>query len=151
MRVVLDTNVLIDAGADDLNAQSRLLEAVVVGEMTAVASPAVLREYRKIIGRLVADDKVKARLEEFVAAVEPVAPKAIAGLVIDDEEDRKILQAAVGGEAQLVVTSDRHLLDVGEVGEIRVVRPREAWLHFEDEEESGRAWQEFARGMGIGK
>lgn len=152
MRIVLDTNVLIDAAADDLNAQSRLLQAVIDGEITAVASRAVVREYRKIIGRLVADSKLADMLARFMAAVEIVKPARGLEVEVDDEEDRKILQAAVGGEAQLIATRDRHLLDVGEVGQIRIMTPHEAWIHFEDEEAEGsHAWQEFAKGIGIGK
>lgn len=155
---MLDTNVLIDAGEDDLNAQSRLIQAVIDGEITAVASVAVEREYRKIIHRLVADQRLGNLLEEFMTVIEEVKPAKMTEISLDDEEDRKILEAAVGGEADLVVTRDRHLLDVGEVRDlpagkqIRIVTPQEAWVHFEDEEvEGGGAWREFVRGIGIGK
>jgi len=34
-------------------------------------------------------------------------------VVIDDPEDYKFIRAAVGGEADAIVSNDRHLLDIG--------------------------------------
>jgi len=67
---------------------------------------------------------------------------------IDDKEDLKFIEAAEGGGVEMIVTSDRHLLDIGEVGKIKMVTPAEAWRMYEEENgESG--WQKWVRGMGL--
>jgi len=148
---VFDTNVLIDAFQDDFSAQAKLLDAVINGEVTAVVTPAVEREYRLILHWLISDPQYEDRINDFLAATKKVTPQRV-DTQLDDAEDYKILQAAVGGEADLVVTHDHHLLSVGELEGIRIVRPQEAWAIVQEEGEGGSSeWQDFIRGFGIGR
>lgn len=148
MRVVFDTNVLIDAFADDFSAQARLIEAVREGRMEAVYTSAVAREYRRILHRLIADPLDRERVDVFMKAARVVKPERV-DVQIDDPEDYKIAQAAVGGEADVIVTNDRHLLDVGRIGDIRVMTPQECWVAYQ-EEAGDDEWSEWRRGLGIG-
>lgn len=150
MRVVLDTNVLIDALSDDFNAASRLLDAVTDGELEAIATRKVKQEYRLIIRREVNNHPVEERLDDFVNMVDEVRPGNVE-VVIDDPEDIKFIEAAVGGGAQYIVTSDRHLLDVGEVGAIGIITPQEAWVKFEEGDSKVGGWQDLVKNLGIGK
>ena len=70
-------------------------------------------------------------------------------LAIDDEEDMKFLEAAVGGEADVVVTSDRHLLDAGEADGVRIITPEEAWRRAEDDMGGQQEWQGIVQGWGL--
>ena len=150
MRFVFDTNVLIDGLADDFNAQTRLIEAVCDGEIEAVATPQTEREYRRIIGRFSLDPKASRRLQNFLDSVTQVEPsQAQSDIVIDDAEDKKFIWAAIGGQADAIVTNDHHLLDLGEVGTIRMLKPTEAWADVE--QNTGTAWQDFIRGLGISR
>lgn len=149
MRVVLDTNVLIDGFNDDFCSEAKLIDAVIAGEVTAVASHRVVKEYRLILRRLIDDREYRTRLENFFAMVEDVDPERV-DAVIDDEEDMKFLEAAVGGEADVIVTSDKHLLDVGEVDGVRIITPDEAWRRTEDESGKPEEWQGFVSAWGIG-
>lgn len=150
MRIVLDTNVLIDGFSDDFSAQAKLIDAVRDGEITALGTPGTQREHRKILNRLISDPAYRSRIEDFLENLENVEPARV-DVVLDDEEDRKFVDAAVGGEADMLVTSDRHLLDVGEIEGVRIVTPQECWSMFEDEQGGSGQWGEFVRGMGIGK
>lgn len=151
MRIVLDTNVLVDGFADDLSAQARFIDAVINDEIIAVSTPAVNHEYQNILRRLIDNPAYHAQMEEFLSRLEIVKPARVDEVVIDDAEDYKILQAAVGGNADLVVSSDRHLLDIGEIDSIRIMPPAEAWVHYEEEEQDGgSSWQNFVKGIGIG-
>lgn len=150
MRVVLDTNVLIDGGNDDFSVAAKLINAVVDGEITAVSTPAIEKEYRRKVAELVNDESYKERLIDFYAAVEEVTP-ALVDVQIDDMEDRKFLKAAVGGKADYVVTADRHLLELGEVGATRIVTAGEAWAILEETSESSSEWQNWLSGLGIGR
>lgn len=143
--MVLDTNVLIDGFADDFSAQAKLLDAVRDGELVAVVTEAVRREYNKILRRLIDDPQYRERVDEFMAVADIVEP-AWVEVELDDEDDRKFFKAALGGRASLIVTSDRHLLDVGELDGVRVVTPQEAWQTWQ-EEQGGGEWTEWAEGL----
>lgn len=146
LRVVLDTNVLIDSIQDPFNAQAQLIEAARDGKVLALATPAIKREYRRIVDRLVESRQEQEELNQFLLGIEEVDPVRV-DAEIDDEEDYKFLQAAVGGEADLLVTNDKHLLDASEVESTRIVRPTEALAALQ--EESGGEWGDWVRGMGI--
>ncbi len=149
MRIVLDTNVLIDALGDDFSAQAKLIDAVIDGEITALITPAIQREYSKILSKLINNPDYRDRINGFQAAGEQVTPQRV-DMTLDDEDDYKFLQAAVGGSADLIVTSDRHLLDAGEVGAIDIVTPPEAWARFEDSDSGDSEWQNLVQGWGLG-
>lgn len=148
MRVVLDTNVLIDGFNDDFCSEAKLIDAVMAGSLTAIASSKMVNEYRLILRRLIDDREYRTKLENFFAMLEDADPEFV-DAVIDDQEDMKFLEAAIGGEADVVVTSDKHLLDVGEVDGVRVITPDEAWRRAEDEAGGSQEWQSFVQGWGM--
>lgn len=148
LRVVLDTNVLIDSTNDPLNAASQLLDAVLEGTVIALGTPATKREYHNIANRFMLAEEDKERIQEYLARVQSVDAVHV-DTTIDDAEDYKFLQAAVGGRADILVTSDRHLLDIGEIEDMRIVRPNEAVAMLDDTTESGGEWQSWVQGLGI--
>lgn len=149
VRVIFDTNVLIDGFSDDFSAQAQLLEAVQAGKLTALITTRIEREYRLILNRLIADARYRQRIENFLHQAERV-PEQRVNLSIDDPDDYKFLQAAAGGQADLIITMDRHLLSVGEVGETRIVAPQEALGKLQEESDDGSTWHNFVKGIGIG-
>lgn len=148
MRIVLDTNVLIDGFQDDYSAEARLIDAVRSGELPAVATSKVMKEYRLILGRLIADPDYRSRIEEFLAMLEHTEPEYV-DVVLDDEEDMKFVEAAIGGEADVLVSSDRHLLDAGEADGVQIMTPEEAIVRFEEESGSSKEWQGLIQGWGL--
>lgn len=147
MRVVLDTNVLIDSANDELSASSRLLEHVAKGNVEAIATPAVLKEYRRISQRLLVKTGDKERIENVLSTLISVSSQPV-DVLIDDKEDLKFIEAAVGGDAEAVVTSDRHLLDIGSIAGVRMIRPQEA-MNIIEEEHGGNTWQSIIKNLGI--
>ena len=120
-RVVLDTNVLIAAAYAERSASRRIVEAALSDRLEAVASEAVLREYRFIVDRAVRRPDYREQLAVLVDAVEVVEPAALPPTVPDDPDDDKLLAAAVGGLAGWLVTNDRHLLVLHPFRGIRIV------------------------------
>ena len=148
MRIVVDTNVLIDGFQDDYCAESRIIDAVRSGEVMAVASAKMIKEYRLILSRLISDRQYRSRIEDFLSMLEETEPEYV-DVTIDDEEDMKFLEAAVGGEADIVITSDRHLLDAGEADGVKIITPEEAVRRMEDELGGQQEWQGIVQGWGI--
>jgi predicted nucleic acid-binding protein len=56
-----------------------------------------------------------------VAAVGSVVRPAVKLAVLADEPDNRILECAVEGNAGLIVTGDRHLLELKQHGAARIV------------------------------
>jgi predicted nucleic acid-binding protein len=46
--------------------------------------------------------------------------------VLADEPDNRVLEAAINGQADLIVTGDAALLDLDTIGDIRTVTARQA-------------------------
>lgn len=149
MRFVFDTNVIIDAFDDNLGASSRLVDAVIAGQLEAAVSHRVRREYQTILRRLINDHSYTNRIQDFLGNAIEVRPQYV-DVVIDDEEDRKIIEAAAGAQADAIVSSDRHLLDIGEVNSIPVVTPTEAWRRYEEDSDGASEWKNLMKGFGFG-
>lgn len=88
-----------------------------MGELTRA-----LRAHIRLPGRIV--DEIEAFLREHDVAPRPVAPSA---LPVRDEDDRWVLASAIAGEAEVLVTGDRDLLDVASKAPLKIVDPRGFW------------------------
>jgi putative PIN family toxin of toxin-antitoxin system len=76
MRVVLDTNVLVRAAADEQGLAGRLLQEIAAGPHVLVSSPYVLSEVARVLayGRLQARWRLgEETVREFVSRVSDVA------------------------------------------------------------------------------
>lgn len=131
MRVVLDSSVLVAALAtpNPASASRVVLAAAAAGLVQLVVTDDLEAEYRRAVEYpKVVRYAAKVNRQEFVSAVIAVAVKVdgavAAGAVADDPTDDKVVAAALGGGAEVVVSLDRHLLDLGEdVPGVRVLRP----------------------------
>lgn len=149
MRAVFDTNVLIDGGSDGFSPQAKLIDAVVAGKLTALVTPAITREYRRLLSRLIGSAEYRQKIAEFLQATQLCQPASTVSVTIDDPEDTKFIAAAMGGGADLIVTADRHLLDLGEIGTTRIMTPLEAWSHFADATDGQSEWKSWLKGFGL--
>jgi putative PIN family toxin of toxin-antitoxin system len=126
MRVVLDTNVFLSA------ALGGALRAVIdhwrAGHFTLVVTDEIAGEYLAVLRRRkfglptdVIDDLVGYvfRKAEFVTPAERLR------VVEADPADDKFLEAAMAGEAEFVVSGDRHLLNLGAFRGVSIITPRE--------------------------
>lgn len=146
LSVVFDTNVLLDSANDPFHASEQLLQAVYEGDLRALVTPAVIQEYRYMVQRRMPQHM--SMVEKLVSAAHSVTPQRT-DITIDDLSDKKFLEAAIGGKADLLVTSDHHLLSLGTIGTTRIVRPQEAWIAFEDAEKGSKGWMDFITGIGV--
>jgi putative PIN family toxin of toxin-antitoxin system len=132
VRVVLDTNVVVSAliwGGTPY----RLIEAAADGGITLYTSPILLSELREVLSR----PHLASRLIEHRSTVDQalqlyanlaiaVTPLEIPVVVPGDTDDDHVIAAALAAKARLVVSGDRHLLSVGNLGELAIVTPAEA-------------------------
>ncbi len=126
-RIVVDTNVLISAvffkGKPDV-----ILEAWRAGSLEIILSEEILHEYSEVLKRL--SEKypsidISGILSVFASGCRIVEPEVIGEQICDDADDDKFLAAAIGGDAGIVISGDKHLLDVNGYSGIEILRPAE--------------------------
>lgn len=125
LRVVLDTNILVGAAYAEGSASRRIVEACLNGDLIAVLSPALRREYEQILRQAVRVRGFDDELRRLLDQAEIVEPQQTPRVVPDDPEDDKLVAVAVAAGASALITNDRHLLALDPHGPVRIVRPAE--------------------------
>ena len=122
-RVVLDTNVLIAAARAPRSASRKIVMACLDGQATAAISRALRQEYELILRQALAGVPYCEQLQQFVAGCLPVEPDSVPRVVPDDAEDDKLVALAIAADADILVSSDKHLTLLGEVAGIPILTP----------------------------
>jgi putative PIN family toxin of toxin-antitoxin system len=139
LKVVIDTNALIDGSEDFYHYANRIIDLVIAGQIEAYANKGTLRENRFLAQKKILDEGYLKKLEYFFEIIKPV--ERIEPLdVVEDREDNKILESAVASSADYLVTSDRHLLKIERYEGIKIVTPAGFWRLYEDEREGWAKW-----------
>ena len=123
----LDTNVLVSAFATR-GVCADLLRLVLL-EHELVTGEVVLKELRRILaGKLKMPEKAAGQVIDFLREeAEVVNPERPAALPERDPDDRWIAAAALKAKADVLVTGDQDLLQVGDRLGIRILDPRGFW------------------------
>ena len=125
MRIILDTNVVI-SGIFWAGPPQIILKRWLAGKATLLVSAPILAEYREVLRRMSDKhgfayfSKWDRLLTELSEAVEPKQLVAICR----DHDDDKYLEAAVGGQAQALVSGDKDLLVLKDIHGIPILSPR---------------------------
>ncbi len=69
-------------------------------------------------------------LRIFAVNSRRVEPKVDLHVINEDEEDNKILECALAARADIIVSGDKHLLDLGKFKKTRILTPREFFDSF---------------------
>jgi putative PIN family toxin of toxin-antitoxin system len=133
LRVVLDTNQFVSSVLVRQGLPAQVLDAWRRREFLLITSPLIIAEIRSTLGypRIrrkypLTDDDVDrlVTLLEQDALVVPGETDAT-GAVPADPTDEMVLACAVESQADLIVSGDRHLMDLGEYQGIPIVTARE--------------------------
>jgi putative PIN family toxin of toxin-antitoxin system len=125
-RAVLDTNVIV-SGLGWPGAPATILDAALDGRLVLVTSPPLLAELRRVLGypKLAKVIDEGARLADLIATSSAVVLPSRVFAVVSDESDNRILEAAVEGAADYIVSGDNHLLRLGSFQGVPVMAPAE--------------------------
>ncbi len=146
MKVVLDTNVLINGFKDEYSYEKRIIDAVIAGEIEAFANKQTLQENRLILRQLIDSPDYEQQLNDFFGQINYVVNRHQIN-VVRDHEDNKILESAVEAEAEYLITSDNDLLTLGSYENIAIVSPPNFWAKYKDEgADLWKQWTGFITG-----
>lgn len=127
MRVFLDTNVLVSALTARGLCEDVLREILASHEL--VVSDPLLDEFeRALTGKfkvpktLVSEILVFLREDTILAEV-----GELPAVAIKDQDDLTMLSCALEGSANVFVTGDKELVNLGEVSKVEILSPRAFW------------------------
>lgn len=126
IRVCLDTNVLISAAVFGGNC-ARVVEMIGKKELGNVISFHVISEFSKVLEKKLELDEVeiKKALRPIIKSSNVIETKRNLG-VLSYDPDNRILECAVVGEADYIITGDKkHLLKLKEYEGIKILSPSE--------------------------
>ncbi len=130
MRAVLDTNVLVSAVLSRAGAPGAILRAWREDRFQLITSAPLLDELRDVLARPRIVERHGWSPEErllFIVAFDEsaivVTPDDELRVVDEDPDDDRVLEAAITGGVDYIVSGDHHLLDLGEHAGIPIVTP----------------------------
>ena len=125
LRVVFDTNVYFSAFTHPLGPPFRIWQRAVEGGFTLLASPAILREVAHVFRDVLQwqEDEIVAQLKLVAKVAEIISPTIRLEVIAEDPTDDRILECALVGEADLIVSGDRHLRKLRSFRNIGIVQP----------------------------
>jgi putative PIN family toxin of toxin-antitoxin system len=123
--VVVDTNIFISAFLYPERPIFQILRQAGRRRYLLLTSPAIVREVGKVMQEDLAwEEAVRIRhLKTLTKAAEIISPRISLQIISEDPPDDRILECAVAGRADLIVSGDRHLHALKVFQGIPIVRP----------------------------
>ena len=127
MRIILDTNVFI-SGIFFSGPPYTILEAWRDGSIQLVISPEIFQEYQRVADELsekYAGIDISDILDLLLVKAEMIEAGTLPESVSADADDDKFLASAGSGSLRLIVSGDKHLLDISPYRNVTVLKPRQ--------------------------
>ncbi|HLA97753.1 MAG TPA: putative toxin-antitoxin system toxin component, PIN family [Anaerolineales bacterium] len=133
LRVVIDTNVIVSGILSRQGATAEILNAWRERRFLLLSSPAIVAEIRAVLRYPRIHRKyplTDAEIDQVISLIEHDAllvpgSADVAGSVPADPKDEMFLACALDDQAEVIVSGDHHLLDLGVYQEIPVLTARQ--------------------------
>ena len=112
-RVVLDTNILISAFFWNGNERQVLLKCR-MNNLKSVLSSEILDETKRVLQKKFAlpQEKIDEFIRDVLLFSEIVVIKGDIDVIKEDPSDNIVLETAIRGNADIIITGDNHLLKI---------------------------------------
>lgn len=128
IRIIADTNIFISGIFWEGNFSSQVIGLWRSGKIELVSSLPIVEE----IVRNLRDFKIEMDEENVKEWEKIILENAILiesskklDIVKEDPDDNKFLEAAIAGNAEYIVTQDKHLLKLKEYQGVKIMKPEE--------------------------
>ena len=125
LKAVIDTNIYIAAFNYPKGRNAALWDAAVAGRYRLLVSPEIIRETARVLRTDFGwqDERVHKAVRGIaaVAGVGLITPRTVLAVVAADPDDNRILECAVDGKADLIISNDHHLLDLKSYAGIPII------------------------------
>ena len=123
LRVVADTNVLVSAVIAKGN-EYLLLKEAKLGRIRFVLSLQIIKELKGVLSRPkfgFSNGQVESVVKHIISISEIIVATSIVDVVKEDPSDNKIIEAAIDGEADYIVSGDKDLLRLQKFRNIKII------------------------------
>jgi len=126
-RVVFDTNVWVSALLFPASVPAQAIDFGRSRRIHSVTSDALIQQARRALSRLgfppAAVDQAELEMRDVSLVVTPTIRLSV---ITEKESDNRVLECAVTGQVDVIVTGDRkHLLRLGQYRGIPIISPRD--------------------------
>ena len=126
MKVVFDTNIFISAFVIPNSKAEQAIIKIIEGSDTLLLSKEIVGEILSVLSTKFHRDReaishVALYLSELARIVKPTRKIRL----FKDDPDNRILECAVSGKADVIVTGDKEILKLGEYEGIRIISLKE--------------------------
>ena len=127
MKAILDTNVLISAYVFPGDKPEAVYRLALERRIEIGTSLPLLTEFGRVLGERFGwiPDRVEAAVAQMTRIASVVEPGETVQVIAADPADDRVLEAARAFGADVIVSGDRHLLDLGAWSGIDIVSPAE--------------------------
>jgi len=126
VKVVFDTNILVSALVFPGGRADAALLRILEEQDQLIISKAILAELLRVLGsKFSRDSEELAHVAVFLSELALTVKPRRRLQVVKDEPDNRILECALTGRAEVIVTGDHSLLALGEYKGVRIIRLRE--------------------------
>lgn len=128
MKIILDTNVLASGIFFESGLPGKIVIAFIEEKFELIISPEILDEYIEIVTRLQANFP-KVNIDKFLDKIFRLPAMCIAEKlpepVSQDPDDDKFIACAIASKTKIIVSGDKHLLDVSGYKGVEILTPRQ--------------------------
>jgi putative PIN family toxin of toxin-antitoxin system len=108
----------------------RILKHGIDGHFEVVTSPSLLSELENVVRRPHirerigwSSERLATLLTLLAGSASPVSAETRVEVIMADPADNRVLEAALAGEAEYIVSGDNHLLSLGTYAGIEIISP----------------------------
>jgi len=126
-KVVIDTNVFV-SGLTFKGKPREVLDLIWRGDIEACISSFIFKELEETLKKDFSwdRDQIKHTIEKIKAKTILIQPKNKVSVIKENDDDNRILECAMEGKAQYLISGDRkHLLPLKEYEGIKILSPAE--------------------------
>ena len=122
VRVVVDTNVLVSAFLN--RGKSRKVVACLLEKHSVILSPQLLAELADVLSREkfgATNSQIERYISILIRQAKVVPAQAKFKIVLEDPDDDVVINTALTGKANYIVSGDKHLLKLACYKRIQIV------------------------------
>jgi putative PIN family toxin of toxin-antitoxin system len=125
LKVVIDTNVFV-SGLTFKGKPREVLDLIWRGDIEACISSSILKELEETLRKDFSwdRDQIKHMIEKIKARTILIQPKNKVSVIKENDDDNRILECAIEGTVQYLISGDRkHLLPLKEYQGTKIISP----------------------------